>query len=214
MVDDPELAENPVLEEDDASPKTKDRDAELTTRKSIRVDAGEVIEDVDKGFERKKERAEATKDHWLAYNSELSDRQFYNGTSMVCVPFIHDAVEARKTRFSNQLFPPSGKFVEVVTENGDIPHATVSLLEYYVRRLNLKTQVVEPLCVNGDCEGQYSIYVGWDKTTREVTRKVRKPVEFEGMDVPEDVAEPVDDMETKEIEDAGPVVEVLLRLFL
>ncbi len=210
MDDEPELATIPEIEDDAPDRKVKDRDAELTTRKSIREDAEEVIGDVDKGFERKRDRAEAIKDHWSAYNNQLSDRQFYNGTSMVCVPFIHDAVEARKTRFANQLFPPSGKFVEVVTENGDIPHATVSLLEYYVRRLNLKTQVVEPLCVNGDNEGQYSIYVGWDKITREVTRKIRKPVEMEGMEVPADVAEPIDDMETKEVEDAGPVVEVLL----
>ena len=210
MDDEPELATIPQIEDDAPDRKVKDRDAELTTRKSIREDAEEIIGDVDKGFERKKERAEAIKDHWNAYENKLSDRQFYNGTSMIAVPFIHDAVEARKTRFANQLFPPSSKFVEVVTEDGEIHHATISLLEYYIRRLHLKTQVVEPMCVNGDCEGQYSIYVGWDEVTREVTRKIRKPVEVEGMEVPEDVAEPVDDMETKEVKDAGPVVEVLL----
>ena len=209
-VDEDALAPQPTLDEAEPERKAKDRDAELTSRKSIREDAEEIIGDVDKGFERKKERAEAIKDHWNAYNNNLSDRQFYSGTSQVAVPFIHDAVEARKTRFANQLFPPSSKFVEVVTEDGEIPHATISLLEYYIRRLHLKTQVVEPMCVNGDCEGQYSIYVGWDEITREVTRKIRKPVEVEGMEVPEDVAEPVDDMETKEVKDAGPVVEVLL----
>lgn len=196
---------------DDTEGKTTERDAELCGRKSIRDQVAKVIEAVDKGFEKQRERAEDILDHWDAYNSKLSDRQFYNGTSQLFLPFIHDAVEARKTRFGNQLFPQNGRFVEVTTENGDTPHATMALLEHYVRRLKLKTQVVQPLLLNGDLEGQMSIYVGWEEHKRVVTSKVLKPIEVEigGEQMPLDHEDPVEDMEEEEIVDAYPVVEVL-----
>jgi hypothetical protein len=186
-----------------------DRDKELVGQADIRKQVLKLGESVEKGFEKQNPRAEKNLDFWDIYYSMLSEKQFYNGTSQVSVPFIHDAVEARKTRFSNQLFPQTGRCVEATTENGENPHATVALLEHYIRMLKLKTQIVNPLLVNGDVEGHYHIYVGWEEDTRTVTRRVQKPVEVEGMELPTDVEEPYDDMEDEDVVDSGPTVEVL-----
>jgi hypothetical protein len=185
------------------------RDAELSKRKGIREQVLKIGKLVEKGFENQKQRAEINLDHWDSYNGQLSDRQFYNGTSQLFMPFTHDALEARKTRFSNQLFPQNGRYVEVTTEDGDIPHATMAILEHYVRHLRLKSQVIEPLILNGDIEGHYTVYVGWEEHTRTVTRRVDRPLEVDGMEVPEDVEGPIEDMEEEEINDAYPVVEVI-----
>lgn len=203
-----------VLEEQDAPAEAEakavtDRAAELSKRKDIREQVLKIGKAVEKGFENQRDRSETNLDHWDAYNGKLSDRQFYNGTSQLFLPFTHDALEARKTRFANQLFPQNGRYVEVVTEDGEVPHATMAMLEHYVRRLRLKSQVVEPLILNGDMEGHYSLYVGWEENTRTVTRRVMRPVEVEGMEVPDDISEPVEDMEDEEIVDAYPVVEVI-----
>lgn len=209
MADDTQQ-EMQVDEADDGEKSTRtDRDAELSKRKGIREQVTKLGKLVEKGFENQRQRAEANLDHWDAYNGKLSDRQFYNGTSQLFLPFTHDALEARKTRFANQLFPQNGRYVEVTTEDGEIPHATMAILEHYVRRLKLKSQVVEPLILDGDCEGHYHIYVGWEENTRHVTRRVEKAVEVDDMEVPSDVAEPVEDMEDEEIVDAYPTVEVL-----
>ncbi|MDE2040675.1 MAG: hypothetical protein KGJ45_11765, partial [Elusimicrobia bacterium] len=179
-------------EEETASAPSRDK--ELAGLKAIREQVLKVGQAVEKGFDKQKDRMEANLDYWGFYSSILSPRQFYNGTSQLSVPFIHDAVEARKTRFSNQLFPTNGRCVEVTAENGENPHATVALLEHYIRVCKLKTQVVNPLLVNGDVEGHYHIYVGWEEDRRNVTRKEQKPVEVEGMEVPAEIEEPVEDM--------------------
>jgi hypothetical protein len=184
-----------------------ERDAELSKRSKITEEALKITEAAQKAFEGQSDRGEANLDHWDAYNCTLSDRQFYHGTSTICTPFVQDAVQARRTRFSNQLFPENQKHIESIGSEGT-PYAIVSLLEHYVRQLKLKTNVVDPLLVNGDLEGQYNLYVGWEETTRHVTRRAPRPVEDEdGNELPVD---PVEDMEEEqEIVDSGPRVEVL-----
>ena len=187
-----------------------DRDKELSTRADIRDQVLKIAERVGKRFEKQRDRAENSKDNWDAYNCELSDKQFYNGTSKLYLPFIHDAVEARKTRFGNQLFPQNQKHVEVTTMGGEQPYGTQSLLEHYISSLQLHTQIVEPMLVNGDLEGQYTIYVSWEENRRYVTRKVKRPVEMDGIEIPEDIEPPVDDMEDeREVVEAGPSIEVI-----
>src|SRR5436305_120785 len=187
-----------------------DRDKELSTRADIRDQVLKIAERVGKRFEKQRDRAENSKDNWDAYNCELSDKQFYNGTSKLYLPFIHDAVEARKTRFGNQLFPQNQKHVEVTTMGGEQPYGTQSLLEHYISSLQLHTQIVEPMLVNGDLEGQYTIYVSWEENRRYVTRKVKRPVEMDGIEIPEDIEPPVDDMEEeREVVEAGPSIEVI-----
>lgn len=151
-----------------------DRDAELSTKPDVEETLLDVYEDVYKGFDAQLERSDRTSDYWDLYNCKLNQHQFYNGNSRIFVPIIYDAVNARKTRFTNQLFPTTGRYVEVTTEDGTLPQAEMALLEHYVRMAKLRTQVAPPLVKNGDVEGQYTIYIDWQETTRHVVTKVKK----------------------------------------
>lgn len=203
MVDE---AEDDAPERDeDESPILLDRDEELSGRKRIRDQLLDIFKDVEKGFAEQNERANDQMDYWDIYNCQLGPKQFYTGNSKIFVPLVRNACNARQTRFTNQIFPQSGRYVEVTTENGDIPHATIALLEYYVRKAKLRTQVCPPLVRNGDVEGQYNIYVSWVKNTRHVVQRVRKPVEIEGLDTDDDV----DDIAEDTVVHGYPVVEVL-----
>lgn len=187
----------------------RERDADLSALKKVREQALKVCESAKKSFEAQNTRNESAMDHWDAFNTTLSDRQFYHGTSTICTPFVRDAVLARQTRFSGQLFPENQKHIEAIGHS-DTPYALISLLEHYIRQLKLKINVVDPLLINGDLEGQYNLCVSWQERTRHVTSRVKKPVEMDGEELPEDVAEPVDDMEEEEeVVDSGPFVEVL-----
>jgi hypothetical protein len=135
------------------------------------------MKDVESALSDQRTRADDVLDQWDAYNNELNNKQFYNGNSQIFVPAIADSVNARRTRFTNQVFPQSQRNVEVVTEDGDIPHATVALAEHYIREAKLRTKIVPALCVNGDVEGQYSLYVGWKKVKRRLTTRQMRDVE-------------------------------------
>ena len=102
--------------------KKTNRDDELAKRPKIRDRLLDVFKDVEKGFADQRERADSNIDYWECYNNQLGDRQFYNGNSQIFLPITHDAIEARKTRFVNQLFPRSGRYVEVTTtDDNHIP---------------------------------------------------------------------------------------------
>jgi hypothetical protein len=184
------------------------RDQELSTRSEIREKAQKVADDVEKGFTDQNDRANDTKDLWDLYNCELTEKQFYNGTSEIFLPLVKDAVDARATRFTNQLFPQAGRYVEVTTAEDDPPFATMALIEHYIRRAKVRTEVAPPLSKNGDVEGQYSIYVDWEKQTRTVARRKQKAkVKSDGMEFEEFGT--VETIEEEEIVDQGPTVEVL-----
>lgn len=151
-----------------------DRDEELSTKKKIEEALLEVYTEVEKGFQAQLERSDEIADYWDLYNCRLNQHQFYNGTSRIFVPIIYDAINARKTRFVNQLFPVTGRYVEVTTEDGTLPQAEMALLEHYVRMSKMRTQVAPALVKNGDVEGQYTVYVDWQETTRHVASKRKK----------------------------------------
>lgn len=180
------------------------RDEELSGKQAIRKAALDILRDVEKGYVDQRQRANQTMDNWDLYNCVLNDNQFYSATNPIYVPLVHDAVEARKTRFTNQVFPQSGRYVEATTEDGEVPSATISLLEHYVRKARLRDQIMPALCVAGDTEGQYSIYVDWRKTTRHVVRKVSKAIEE---NVPE--AGKVETVEDEDLVDQHPGVEII-----
>ena len=167
----------------------------------------EMFEGVEKGFEAQRDRTDEILDNWDMYNGQLNDKQFYNGTSQLALPFVHDAVEARVTRFTNQIFPQSGRYVEVTTGETDPPQATQALLESYVRRTRLRTRIVPALLRNGDIEGSYNLYVSWLERTRHAQFKVKKQPTTDGE--PNPAAEEVDDIEEEEVVDAFPDVEVI-----
>jgi hypothetical protein len=166
-------------------PKLRKRSDELSTNADVRNELCKVFAEVDQGFEDQNERTDENRDNWDLYNGKLGEKQFYNGNSQIFVPIINNAVEARKTRFVNQIFPQSGRYVEVTTPDAEVPHALMALLEHYVDACRLQTEIIPALMVAGDVEGQYSVYVGWSETTRNVVRRVRKPMESDGLEFPE-----------------------------
>lgn len=167
----------------------------------------ELYKDCEKGFEDQFNRANDIMDNWDMYNSKLGPRQFYNGNSKIFVPLVHDAVNARVVRFTNQLFPQSGKNVGVTTEDGVIPHALLALLNHYVKKTYLRTTVIPALIRNGDIEGQYTIYCNWRKTERSVVWRTSKPAQIE--EGVEDPDEEIEDIEEEEIVHDCPTVEVI-----
>jgi hypothetical protein len=204
----------PEDEEDGGAPeevaralKKLDRDEELSTKSDIKKALLDIYKDVEKGFDDQRPRADQQMDDWDIFNCQLGPKQFYNGTAQIFVPIVRNAIEARKTRFVNQMFPNSQRNVEVISSDGETPNALVALLEHYIRKARLRTQIMPALMKNGDIEGQYNIYVSWRKTKRHVVQRVRKPVEID-----EGVSDPDNEIETIEEETlthGAPLVEVI-----
>jgi hypothetical protein len=187
-------------------PRKIKRDEDITSKVDAE-DLADLYTAVEKGFEAQRDRSDEIMDNWDLYNCKLSDKQFYNGTSQIATPFTHDAVEARVTRFTNQVFPQSGRYVEVTTGEADPPQATQALIEGYIRRAKLRTRIVPALLRSGDVEGQYTIYVTWEERERHATFRVKKQPMTDGL--PNEAVEPVDDVEDEVVVDAGPSVEVI-----
>ncbi|MEK6591564.1 MAG: hypothetical protein AABZ67_00645 [Pseudomonadota bacterium] len=186
--------------------KTK-RDEDISDRKEIRKALLDTFADVDKGFSDQWQRANDTMDWWDIYDAKLGGQQAYDGNSRIFVPIVRNAVNARVTRFVNQLFPQTGRNVEVTTENGDIPHPLIALGEHYVRALRLRTEVAPALVRNGDIEGQYNLYVGWQETSRYTAVRTKKPPKIGGLEFQD--LEPVVTVENETVVEAGPYVEVV-----
>ena len=166
------------------------------------------IDAMVRGFEDQAARSDDLDKWWRIYNCELDDNQFYNGTAAVYVPIIHDAINARVTRFSNQLFPQAGRYIDCTTSDGSTPYEIMAILGHYIRDAKLKTEIVKPLLRNGDIEGQINLYLGWDKTTRHiVSRETTAPIDpATGMEMPGQ--EQIDIIE-REVEFGRPTFEVL-----
>ncbi|HYM33416.1 MAG TPA: hypothetical protein VEU47_19105 [Candidatus Cybelea sp.] len=183
------------------------RDDELSTRPRIKKKLLDLYKDIEEGYIDQRERADDTADYWDCYNEKLGGKQFYQGNSQIFLPIVPIAVNARKTRFCNQIFPRSGRYIEAIGMNGDTPQRPVALLERYVDTAKLRTEIMPALCKSGDIEGQYSIYAGWSTTERYVVSRETKPVEIDGMEYPEQGE--VETIFEETIEDAGPFVEVI-----
>lgn len=187
--------------------KKLDRDDELSTISGVEDKLLDTYKDIEKGFEDQRDRSDEIMDNWDLYNQKFGEKQFYAGTSKIYLPFVHDAVDARTTRFTNQMFPQSGRFVEVTTAEADPPQGVQALIEAYVRRTKLRTRIVPALMRSGDCEGQYSLYVSWKTTKRNVVAKVKKQPKTDGLN--NEAAEPVDDLDEVEVIDSCPEVEII-----
>ena len=62
---------------------------------------------------------------------------------------IVDAIEARVTRFTNQLFPQSGHYVDCTSADGEIPYEVIALANHYIKASHFKTQVVAQCRADG-----------------------------------------------------------------
>ena len=171
----------------------------------MKEDLGELYNDVVKAFADKNSRANDNRDYWDIYNCVINQNQYYNGTSEVYIPVVHDAIEARVTRFTNTLFPQNGRHVDAVVNGNEIPHGTISLLENYVRSAHLR-EITPALLRNGDVEGHYSIMVNWEETKRVITKRIKKQVTLDDEIELDDEYETVED---EEITDRTPVITVI-----
>jgi hypothetical protein len=187
------------------------RDEELCDKEELRETLVKLYNDVEKVVTGQTDRTNDILDYWDMYNCLLSGKQFYNGTSKIFLPLVHNAVNARKTRFANQIFPSSQRNIEVISEDSDVPNSLVSLIEHYVRKAKLRTQVIPALIKNGDVEGQYTIYVDWIINKRDVVYKKFKPLEIELAEgeLVEDDEEQVEDIVEEEVTHQYPCVEVI-----
>src|SRR5215469_1659362 len=198
-------------EVDDAGDDEKEeqhRGKDISKKPKIRDELLKIFKDVEKGFQDQWERANDQLDYWDVYNCKLSSKQFYSGNARIFVPIVKNAIDARKTRFTNQIFPQSGRYVEAISEDGTRPDHICALLEHYIRKAHLRTKVMPALMKGGDIEGQYNVLVSWNKRKRHVTwRTTTKPEMDEGMQNP--AAEEVETIQEDEVEAACPEVEVI-----
>lgn len=207
LVDIPDLDVPPDDVEGDDTP-LPERAKDLSGLKYVRDQLLAIFRDVETGFSNQVERANDQKDYWDIYNCKLGPKQFYTGNSKIFVPIVHNAINARQTRFTNQMFPQSGRYVDVTTEDGTRPEAIAALVEHYVRKAKLRTQVIPPLLRNGDVEGQYTVYAGWCRRKRHVAwRTVESPETEEELPIPG--VEDVEDIREETLVDAYPEVEVI-----
>lgn len=193
-------------DEDETDEELFPRNKELTDDHDIVAALVELYAQIEEGFGDQIQRTNDTLDYWDLYNCKLGGNQAYNGNSQVFVPIIKNAVNARKTRFVNQLFPPSGRYIEAISSEPS-PNNLMSLLEHYVRRTKLRTKVAPALLKAGDIEGQYTVYVSWAERTRRVAWRTKVPTA--GEEGGPATGEEHDDIKEETIKTGCPNVEVI-----
>lgn len=186
-----------------------DRDTQLVRREKVRDHLMSLYGSIEKGFADSSDRINDQMDAWDCYNCIIGDKQFYQGISQIYVPIVRDAIDARVTRFTNQVFPGSGRYVECVTSDTDQPFAYMALLEHYVEQSRLRDLVVPALLRNGDVEGHWNLYVSWVDTKRHVTYKQTRGPTLDGIQLEADEGESFEDVTDEIIETSGPYVEVI-----
>jgi hypothetical protein len=172
----------------------------------VREQLVKLHETVQKGFEDQTDRSDAIQDYWDIYGCRLNDHQFYNGTSKIYMPLVHNAIDARQIRFTNQLFPTTKRHVECLTTDGHVPDHVLALVEHYILALKLRTKVVPKLCVNGDVEGQYTVSLSWKRFKRKVRRRIKLPMD---PSTGEALGQEQEALSTELIYDGMPDVEVI-----
>ena len=191
------------------------RDKELAGRRNGKMygDLVAAFQRVSRGFQDQGKRSDAISDYWDIYDCKNNLHQFYNGNSDIYVPIVYSAIEAVVTRFTNQIFPQSGRYIDATSTDAGVPHAMVALLEHYIRRAKLKTEVLPALLRCGEVEGHYHLFVDWNRYERHVvSRETRHPeVALPGIGQSQvEADEPVSDLLAEVLIDEGPCPEVLL----
>src|SRR3974377_2594517 len=120
MADDQEL-QDIVADEIEEEARGVSRRADISRRPKIKDDLLEIFKKIEEGYRDQWNRSNDQQDYWDIYNCTLTSKQFYVGNSKIFVPIIHNAVNARKTRFTNQIFTQAGSYVEVTSNDGTRP---------------------------------------------------------------------------------------------
>jgi hypothetical protein len=208
MAEEPDVR-NDTTDEKDAPRQPvqlENRKDELLGKPGIEKACLDLFKDVEKAFQDQWDRANAQMDYWDIYNCQLGANQFYSGNSKIFMPIVHDAINARVTRFVNQIFPRSGKHVEVSASEGK-PQALMALLEFYIRKCKLRTKVMPPLLRNGDVEGQYNLVVGWTRNERHVAMRVHRSPTVDALKI--EGEEEFEDIQEETLVHQYPSVEVI-----
>jgi len=198
----------PAAEPEADAPVSRDRDLLAGKAEKLRSHLAELSGTIWRGYQDQAQRADDIADYWDCYNCESNGNRYYSGIADIYLPIIKDAVDAIVTRWSNQLFPQSGRTVEVVDTDGAQPRAIVGLLEHYLRQGRFETQVAQPLLRNGLVEGHLNLYCDWAEIGRQIvsreTHAPRDPVT--GAEMP---GEEIEDIEIEDIIEGRPVFEVV-----
>ena len=175
--------------------------------------ATKLYKTIAKAYENKQEQQDAIEEYWNIYSCKPDENQQYSGNSPGYIPAVRDCVNARAKRALKQLFPENYTHVEGLSSDGDTPYTALALLEYYIRRTNLKSIVRSDL-IAGDTTGQWNLMIDWTTAKRSVTKLVkRNPVvsEIDGEDVSDlEIEDPNadqdEDTETEEITEELPEI--------
>lgn len=163
-------------EDDDTLDATlEDRKRDYGELKYIQKQVSKIYGVVEQAFEDKKEQSNLIDECWDIYNCELNANQQYMGTSRAYVPVVRDAIEARETRFINTLFPKSGRYADVIDNQGTTPFDLIAVLDYYVGAAKIRSNIAPAMIRAGDVSGNYALHVEWDEKTRYVVNKEKKP---------------------------------------
>jgi len=199
---------NDDAEREERATAAAERSDELCHDEKIADKVRDIMKDVSKGFQNQWDRGNDQLDYWDIYDCVLGGRQAYAGNSQIYLPIVYQAVEARVTRFVNQIFPRSGRNVDCISSD-EKPYDIMSLLEHYIRKTKLRSQVMPALMRNGDIEGQYNIYVGWENMSRHVVIRAKEEIDVEGEKVAIDDEEDDENIEEVETFHMQPTIEVL-----
>lgn len=193
---------------EDSVPEYEDRKKEWMGDEGVKKELSKIYASVVAGFDDKEEQTKVIERAWDIYNCTLNENQMYEGDSKAFLPIVHDAIEARVTRFSNAIFPQTGRYSDVLSGDGTIPYDIMAVQDHYVEQCGLRDVVVPALMRSGDITGQYSLFLSWAKRTRNTIRKKHSPtLEAEGGSV--DSVGTVDDIEFESVDDSRPDVMVL-----
>jgi hypothetical protein len=206
-----ESPEEPEAEEAPDPLASRDRDLLAGRNRKLRDKLDEVFNHVHRAFEDQRDRSDDIEDYLDCYNCRSNSRQYYNGIADIYFPIIHDAINAIVTRFSNQICPQTGRYLEIVSADGTQPQSLMGLLEHYLREARFETQVLKPLIRLGIIEGQLNLYLDWCELEREiVSRETHGPrVQVAGQQI-EAPGEDIEDMgEPELIVEGRPVFDVL-----
>jgi hypothetical protein len=188
----------------------EDLSKELSGQRAIQKQCEKIRQQVSQAFKDQQHRVDQSIDYWDIYNCTLNHNQSYEDSlSQIYIPVVYEAIEARTTRFTNQIFPQNGRYIEVTTEDGEFPYGHMALMEAYIDHSKLRTQIIPSMCRNGDIEGQYTLYVSWKESKRKVRYKDMKKASIEGLDVPLDDVDEYEVIEEEEWMEGRPHVEVI-----
>jgi hypothetical protein len=189
-------------------PECEERTKQWMDDEKVKKQLEDIYSNVVSGFDDKADQNDVVARAWDIYNCQLNENQMYEGDSQVYLPIVHDSVEARVTRFSNSIFPQTGRYSDVLSSDTKVPYETMAILDHYVEQCGMRDSVVPSLMRAGDISGQYSLFVSWLKRTRHAIKKSQTPSIGNELGGLQD-AETIEDIAMETVEDSRPDVMVL-----